>query len=178
MKRIILDLKQVDIALTRLCHQLVEEHGDFSSSAIIALQPRGIFLGKALCAHLKEHFGFEPQYGELDATFYRDDFRRTDKPLLPNAMEMDFQIEGKRLILVDDVLYTGRSIRAALDAINDFGRPSRTELLTLINRKYKREVPIHPDYVGEEVDSRADDYVKVDWKGNSCKVWIITDQKP
>lgn len=176
MKRIILDFKQLDISLTRLCHQLVEQHGDFSNSAIIALQPRGTFLGKAIKAKLKDHFNIDCLYGELDATFYRDDFRRTDKPLIPNTMEMDFQVEGKHLVLVDDVLYTGRTIRAALDSINDFGRPSKIQLLTLINRTYKREVPIHPDYVGEEVDTRADDYVKVEWKGNQCKVWIITDQ--
>ncbi|MFY0643663.1 MAG: bifunctional pyr operon transcriptional regulator/uracil phosphoribosyltransferase PyrR [Bacteroidia bacterium] len=175
MKRVILDYKQVDITITRLCHQLVEEHGDFSNSAIIALQPRGTFLGEVLVRHLKEHFQLDVLYGELDATFYRDDFRRTDKPLLPNNMELNFQVEGKQIILVDDVLYTGRSIRAALDSINDYGRPSHLELLTLINRKYKREVPIQPDYVGEEVDSRTDDYVKVDWKENNCKVWIITD---
>ncbi|MDA0778159.1 MAG: phosphoribosyltransferase family protein, partial [Bacteroidetes bacterium] len=81
----------------------------------------------------------------------------------------------KRIILVDDVLYTGRSIRAALDAVNDYGRPASIELVTLINRKYKREVPIQPDYIGENVDSRTDDYVKVEWDNNQCKVWIITD---
>ncbi|MBR9860321.1 bifunctional pyr operon transcriptional regulator/uracil phosphoribosyltransferase PyrR [bacterium] len=176
MKRVILDYKRVDYTLIRLCHQLVENHDDFKNSAIIALQPRGILLGRVLCDKLKEHFGLNPLYGELDATFYRDDFRRTDKPLLPNAMKMDFGVEDKRLILVDDVLYTGRTIRAALDSINDFGRPSHIELLTLINRKYKREVPIHPDYVGEEVDTRGDDYVNVEWKENLCKVWIRTDK--
>ena len=176
MKRVILDYKQVELTITRLCHQLVEKHGDFSNSAIIALQPRGILFGKALTSKLKSHFNLDVQYGELDATFYRDDFRRTDKPLLPNTMEMDFQVENKQLILVDDVLFTGRTIRAALDSVNDFGRPSNIELLTLVDRKYKREVPIHPDYVGEEVDTRADDYVKVEWKDNLCKVWIITDK--
>ena len=176
MKRVILDLKQGDIILTRLCHQLVEEHGDFNNSAIVALQPRGVFLARSIVHHLKMHFGTEVAYGELDTTFYRDDFRRTDKPLVPNSMEMEFSVEGRRIILVDDVLYTGRSIRAALDGINDFGRPSGIELLTLINRKYKREVPIQPDYVGEEVDTRAADYVQVEWKDMLCKVWIITDK--
>lgn len=175
MKRVILDFKHVEYTLTRLCHQMVEQHGDFSNAAIIALQPRGILFGKALLAKLKEEFNITPLYGELDATFYRDDFRRTDTPLLPNSMEMEFNVEGKNLILVDDVLYTGRTIRAALDSINDFGRPRQIELMALINRKYKREVPIHPDYVGEEVDTRADDYVQVEWKDNQCKVWIITD---
>lgn len=176
MKRVILDYNQTELTLTRLCHQLVETHGDFSNSAIIAMQPRGVVFGKALLKKLRSHFNISPLFGELDVTFYRDDFRRTDKPLLPNSMEMEFSVEGKQLILVDDVLYTGRTIRAALDSINDFGRPENIELLTLINRKYRREVPIHPDYVGEEIDSRVDDYVKVDWKNNQCKVWIITDK--
>ncbi|MGB0850717.1 MAG: bifunctional pyr operon transcriptional regulator/uracil phosphoribosyltransferase PyrR [Bacteroidia bacterium] len=177
MKRIILDKNQVDLILTRICHQLVEEHRDFSDTALIALQPRGILLGNALKAKLKELFNIEATYGELDTTFHRDDFRRSDKPLIPNTVSIDFEIEDKRIILLDDVLYTGRSIRASLDAINDFGRPATVELVTLINRKFKREVPIHPDYVGEHIDSRNDDYVKVEWEDNKCQVWIITDKE-
>ncbi|MDB9882340.1 bifunctional pyr operon transcriptional regulator/uracil phosphoribosyltransferase PyrR [Bacteroidia bacterium] len=175
MKRIILKKAQIDLILTRICHQLVEDHGDFSNTALIALQPRGILFGKALRDKLNQLFNITVTYGELDTTFHRDDFRRTDKPLIPNTISLDFEIEAKRIILVDDVLYTGRSIRAALDAINDYGRPASIELVTLINRKFKREVPIHPDYVGEHIDSRTDDYVKVDWNQNECQVWIITD---
>ena len=96
---------------------------------------------------------------------------------MPNAMNMDFNVEDRRLIFVDDVLYTGRTIRAALDSVNDFGRPSQIELLTLINRKYRREVPIQPDYTGEIVDTRDQDYVKVEWDGTQCEVWIKTDKK-
>lgn len=177
MKRIILEQKHVELILTRICHQLVEEHEDFSNSALIALQPRGPLLGRAIKAKLKSLFNIDTHYGELDTTFHRDDFRRTDKPLIPNEINIDFTIEGKRIILVDDVLYTGRSIRAALDAINDYGRPSSIELVTLINRKFKREVPIHPDYIGEHIDSRNDDYVKVEWNDENCQVWIITDNE-
>lgn len=175
MKRVILEYEHAELILTRMSHQLVEQHGDFSNTVLIAMQPRGILLGKAIQNKLKELFNISVQYGELDTTFHRDDFRRTDKPLIPNVMNIDFTIEDRRVVLVDDVLYTGRSVRAALDAINDFGRPESVELLTLINRKYRREVPIHPDYIGEDVDSRVDDYVKVEWNGNNCKVWIITD---
>ncbi|MEN8695902.1 MAG: bifunctional pyr operon transcriptional regulator/uracil phosphoribosyltransferase PyrR [Bacteroidia bacterium] len=175
MKRIILQYEQVDLILTRLAHQLVENHGDFSNTALLALQPRGTLLGQALLQKLKSLFNIEVNYGTLDTTFHRDDFRRSDKPLIPNEVNIDFDIEGKRIILIDDVLYTGRSIRAALDAVNDYGRPDSIELVTLINRKYRREVPIQPDYVGEEIDSRVDDYVKVDWEEKNCKVWIITD---
>jgi pyrimidine operon attenuation protein/uracil phosphoribosyltransferase len=175
MKRVILDYNRARLILIRMSHQLVEQHGDFSNTVLIAMQPRGILLGKAIKSTLNELFNISVQYGELDTTFHRDDFRRTDKPLIPNVMNIDFAIEKKRVVLVDDVLYTGRSVRAALDAINDFGRPESVELLTLINRKYRREVPIHPDYVGEDVDSRVDDYVKVEWHEKQCKVWIITD---
>lgn len=175
MKRIILEQEQVELILTRICHQLVEEHGDFSNTALIALQPRGLLFGRALKHKLDKIFGITAHYGELDTTFHRDDFRRTDKQLIPNEINIDFPVEGKRIILIDDVLYTGRSIRAALDAINDYGRPASIELVTLINRKFKREVPIHPDYIGEHIDSRNDDYVKVDWENENCKVWIITD---
>ncbi|MEY2923740.1 MAG: hypothetical protein RLZZ337_280 [Bacteroidota bacterium] len=176
MKRVILEYQQVDFILTRICHELVEKHGDFKNTALIALQPRGTYLGKVIKEKLKAIFNIDTPYGELDTTFHRDDFRRTDKPLIPNAMNIDFQVEEKNIVLIDDVLYTGRSIRAALDALNDFGRPSSTELVTLINRKYKREVPIHPDYIGENIDSRTNDYVKVEWKDDKCKVWIITDK--
>ena len=175
MKRIILEQQQVDLILTRICHQLVEDHGDFSNTAILALQPKGTPFGKALVRRLEKLFSIKATYGELDTTFHRDDFRRSDKLLIPNEVNIDFEIEKKRIILVDDVLYTGRSIRAALDAVNDYGRPASLELVTLINRKYKREVPIQPDYIGEHIDSRTNDYVKVEWEENKCKVWIITD---
>ena len=175
MKRIILEHQQVDLILTRICHQLVEDHGDFSNTAILALQPKGTPFGKALAKRLEQLFSIKTTYGELDTTFHRDDFRRSDKILIPNEVNIDFDIENKRIILVDDVLYTGRSIRAALDAVNDYGRPASVQLVTLINRKYKREVPIQPDCVGENVDSRTDDYVKVEWEQDKCKVWIITD---
>ncbi len=175
MKRIILEHQQVDLILTRICHQLVEDHGDFKHTAILALQPKGILLGKAIVQKLEKLFEIHATYGELDTTFHRDDFRRSDKLLIPNEVNIDFEIENKRIILVDDVLYTGRSIRAALDAVNDYGRPASIELVTLINRKYKREVPIQPDYIGENIDSRTDDYVKVEWDDTKCKVWIITD---
>lgn len=176
MKRIILHYDQVDLILTRMAHQLVENHGDFSNTALLAMQPRGILFGRAIQQKLRDLFGIDTTYGELDTTFHRDDFRRTDKPLIPNKMNIEFNIEKKRIIIIDDVLYTGRSIRAALDAINDYGRPNSVELATLINRKYRREVPIQPDYVGEQIDSRADDYVKVEWENTQCKVWIITDK--
>lgn len=175
MKKVILEYKHVEFIITRIAHQLVENHGSFENSAILALQPRGTYFGKVLAHRIKALFGTDVSYGELDTTFYRDDFRRTDKHLIPNEVNIDFDIQDKHIILIDDVLYTGRSIRAALDALNAYGRPKSVELVTLINRKYNREVPIQPDYIGENIDTRTNDYVKVDWNENQCKVWIITD---
>ena len=176
MKKVILEYKHVELIITRIAHQLVENHGSFENTAILALQPRGPFFGKVLAKKIKSLFEIDVNYGELDTTFYRDDFRRNNKQLIPNEVNIDFNIENKHIILVDDVLYTGRSIRAALDAINAYGRPKSVELVTLINRKYNREVPIQPDYTGEDIDTRAYDYVKVDWKDDQCRVWIITDK--
>lgn len=145
---------QLDVTLLRICHELIENHKDFADTAIIAVQPRGVYLGRRIHQLLK---GILPEanvpYGELDVTFFRDDFRTKREPLLANATHIDFVIERKRIILVDDVLYTGRTIRAALDAMLAFGRPDSVELLVLVDRKRKRELPIEAVYRGIEVDS-------------------------
>lgn len=153
---------QLDVTLKRICHELLENHKDFTETAIIAVQPRGVFLGRRIHALLKEIVpGMDMPYGELDVTFFRDDFRRGDSPLRANATHIDFGIEQKRIILVDDVLYTGRTIRAALDAMLAFGRPSGVELLVLVDRKRKRELPIEAVYRGIEVDSLDNEKVIV-----------------
>lgn len=102
--------------------------------------------------------------GNLDITFYRDDFRRRENPLIPSATNIDFVIENKKVVLVDDVLYTGRTIRAGLDALLAFGRPEKVELLTLIDRRFNRDLPIQPDYVGKTVDTLVSERVSVEWK--------------
>jgi pyrimidine operon attenuation protein/uracil phosphoribosyltransferase len=163
--RPILDKKKFAITIDRLCYELIEVHGDFSNTALIGLQPRGIFLAKRLHKRISEILNNNNiLYGELDIAFYRDDFRRNDTPILPSELKIDFSVEGKDIILIDDVLYTGRTIRAALDALSDFGRPSKVELLVLIDRRHSRHLPIQPDYFGMVVDSRANDKVKVEWK--------------
>jgi len=175
--RIILDYKLIEIITTRLCYELIENHQDFSNTAIIGLQPRGILFARRLHSQLEGIVRSKILYGELDITFYRDDFRKKELDIVANEMKIDFLVENKKIILVDDVLFTGRSIRAAMDALNDFGRPASVELLTLIDRKYSREFPIEPDYVGERVDTRANDKVKVEW-GTSREqnnVWILTN---
>jgi pyrimidine operon attenuation protein/uracil phosphoribosyltransferase len=113
---------------------------------------------------LESILGKEVQCGNLDITFYRDDFRRREKPLIPSITNIDFSIENKRVILVDDVLYTGRTIRSGLDALLTFGRPSKVELLVLIDRRYSRDLPIQADYIGKTVDTLISERVSVEWK--------------
>lgn len=176
--RIILEKKQLDITLDRLCFELIERLGDFKDIALIGMQPRGIFLSRRIKEKLILILGKQPfDYGELDISFYRDDFRRGHEQIVPSELKIDFNIQDKKIVLIDDVLYTGRSIRSALDALTDFGRPARVELLVLVDRKYSRDLPIQPNYVGIKVDTRANDKVKVDWKENGKKdaVHIVTN---
>lgn len=174
--KIILEGEQLEITITRLCHQLIEVHDDFSQSAIIGLQPRGVFLAKRihqkLCSILKTK---KINYGELDITFYRDDFRR--KELIPNKTNIDFIIEDKNIILIDDVLFTGRTIRAGLDAMLAFGRPKDVELLVLIDRRFRRHLPIQAKYIGKTIDSIESQNVKVELKETEGKdrVTLLND---
>ena len=166
--KVLLNTKEVNIILHRLACQLIEKHTDFSNTVLIGLQPRGIFLAERIKALLQTEYKLpDVQLGLLDITFYRDDFRRSDKVLEANSTEIDFLIEDKRVVFIDDVLYTGRSIRAALTAIQSFGRPSEIELLTLIDRRFSRHLPIQPDYRGRQVDAINDEKVLVNWKETS-----------
>ena len=173
--RLILNSKHFQLTINRLCFQLIENHNDFSESVIIGLQPRGTFLAqrvhKKLCEILKTK---KIACGNLDVTFYRDDFRK--KELTPEATQIDFIVEDKKVILMDDVLFTGRTIRAGLDAMMAFGRPKQVELMVLIDRRYSRHLPIQPDYVGEVIDSIASEKVKVDWKETDGEdnVWLLS----
>ncbi|MES2139815.1 MAG: bifunctional pyr operon transcriptional regulator/uracil phosphoribosyltransferase PyrR [Bacteroidota bacterium] len=161
--RIILDSKHFEITVTRLCYQLIEVHNDFSETVIIGLQPRGTFLAQRIQKKLSEILKKKDiKCGSLDITFFRDDFRQ--KELIPTATEIEFIIENKNVILVDDVLFTGRTIRAGLDAMLAFGRPKDVELLVLIDRRLSRHLPIQAKYVGKTIDSIASEKVKVEWK--------------
>lgn len=163
-KQVILNSRHFELTIKRLCHQLIESHNDFSDSVLIGLQPRGINVVSRLKKELEQVLGYEVICGNLDITFYRDDFRRREKPLIPSATNIDFVIEGKKVILVDDVLYTGRTIRSGLDALLAFGRPQKVELLTLIDRRFRRDLPIQADYVGKRVDTLISERVLVEWK--------------
>ena len=163
-QKVLLNAKEVNIILHRLACQLIENHNDFTNTVLIGIQPRGKYLAIRLSEMLKNDYKIKNvQLGYLDITFFRDDFRRGEKPLEANTTDIDFIVENKKVVFIDDVLYTGRSIRAALTAIQTFGRPDEIELLTLIDRRFSRHLPIQPDYKGRQVDAINNEKVKVNW---------------
>jgi pyrimidine operon attenuation protein/uracil phosphoribosyltransferase len=161
--KVLLSKQKVSIILNRLCHQLMERHGDFSNTVLVGLQPRGTLLLERMLELLREEGFGTIQSGKLDTTFFRDDFRRSEKPLNAKTTEMNVMVEGKEVVLIDDVLFTGRSIRSALTAIDSYGRPKSIELLVLVDRRFSRHLPIQPDYLGAQVDALQGDKVKVVW---------------
>jgi pyrimidine operon attenuation protein/uracil phosphoribosyltransferase len=164
-QKVLLNSKEVNIILHRLASQLIENHNNFENTVLIGIQPRGIFLLNRLAEMLREDYNLQNiNIGHLDITFYRDDFRRGDKTLEANTTDIDFIVENKNVVFVDDVLFTGRSIRAALTAIQSFGRPKEIELLVLIDRRFSRHLPIQPDYRGRQVDAINEERVMVNWK--------------
>ena len=177
-QKVLLNAKEVQIALHRLACQLIENHDTFSNTVFIGIQPRGVYFAERIKTLLETEYKVKNiELGYLDITFYRDDFRRSDKTLEANKTKINFIVEDKNVILIDDVLYTGRSIRAALTAIQSFGRPSEIELLTFIDRRFSRHLPIQPDYRGRQVDSINDEKVKVCWEENDGKdvVYLINN---
>ena len=165
--KILLNTKEIHIILHRLACQLIESHIDFANTVLIGLQPRGVFFAKRIIEILKNEYQINHiNYGELDITFYRDDFRRREEPLQASETNMNVLVENKNIVLIDDVLFSGRSIRAALTAIQSFGRPKSIELLVLIDRRFSRSLPIQPDYTGIQVDAINAEKVKVHWKEN------------
>ena len=164
-KRTLLNTRAFELTVNRLCFQLIENYQDFENAIIIGMQPRGINLAERIISRLKE---IKPEFdipsGSLDITFYRDDFRRREQPLIPSATNIDFVIENKNVVLMDDVLYTGRTIRSGLDALLAFGRPEKVELLTMIDRRFQRDLPIQSDYTGRTVDTLTSERVSVEWK--------------
>ena len=169
----LLNNNHLNITLQRLAHQLVENHLSFTDTAIIGIQPRGIYLSDRIAKMVKKITGNKHiAYGKLDITFYRDDVHTNDIHI-PSATDIPFSIEGKTVILIDDVLHTGRTIRSAMDALIDFGRPKKVELLVLIDRRFSRELPVQPDYVGQTVDTILTQKVIVYWKEKDNKDEVV-----
>ena len=170
----ILTPQQISLTIKRLANQVIENHYPFDNTVLIGIQPRGIFLSNRIVEEIREECNDIPfKYGKLDITFYRDDIRK--ELHVPNKTDISFSIEGKKVVLIDDVLYTGRTIRAAMDALMDFGRPDKVELLVLIERRYSRQLPIQADYVGKAIDSIISQKVKVHWQesGDDDQVLLV-----
>lgn len=137
------------------------------------MQPRGIYLSDKIVEYIESSRGLKLEYGKLDITFYRDDFKSSDHTHIPKKTVLPFSLTDKKVVLIDDVLYTGRTIRSALDALLDYGRPAKVELLTLIDRRFSRQLPIQPDYVGKTIDSIHSQRVKVYWKSLDKKDEVV-----
>jgi pyrimidine operon attenuation protein/uracil phosphoribosyltransferase len=168
----ILTEQQITLTIKRLAHQVLENNLDMSETVIIGLQPRGLYVSDKIVEEIRKNLpGKRVEYGILDITFYRDDVRRELK--VPNKTDINFSIENKKVVLIDDVLYTGRTIRAALDALLDFGRPAKVELCVLIDRRFSRQLPIQPDYAGKVIDALISQKVKVLWKEKDGTTEVI-----
>ncbi len=168
----ILNQQQIQLTIKRLANQIIEDHTDLYQTVLIGIQPRGIYFSDRVVAEISAEIGSATiNYGKLDITFYRDDLRTGIH--VPNKTSIDFSIEGKKVILIDDVLYTGRTIRASLDALMDFGRPEKVELVVLIDRRYSRQLPIQPDYIGKSIDSIVSQKVKVLWQERDGKDEVV-----
>lgn len=179
-KRLLLNKKHLDITISRLCHQLIENHLPFENTVLIGLQPKGVYVAERIKSKLQEIINKPIELGYLDITFYRDDFRRRDEPLKPNETRVPFIIEDKNVILIDDVLYTGRSVKSAMDAMSAFGRPSKVEFLTLIDRIHSRHIPIEANYVGKQVNTVLSQKVLVELTEQGMKedkIWLIDKSK-
>ncbi len=176
-KRLLLDKHLLKITISRLCQHLIENHNTFNESVILGMQPRGIFLAERIKHELEQILKVDIPLGYLDTTFHRDDFRRRDQHLTPNKTKVPFVIEDKKVVLIDDVLFTGRTVSAALDAMTMFGRPSKVELLVLIDRMYSRHIPVEANYIGRKVNTLPSQRVLVELKeqGKKDNIWLMDE---
>ena len=178
-QRELLSQDEISVTIERLCQELIENHDNFNNTIIVGVQPRGSLLSNRIISKLHLQLrNIKIDSGNIDISFYRDDLRRRENPIVPEVMDMNVTVEGKDVILIDDVLYTGRSIRSALDALMTFGRPRSVELLTLINRRFSRHLPIQPNYVGRTIDVLETEKVIVEWQeinGNDRVLMVKSD---
>ncbi|MGI6704018.1 MAG: bifunctional pyr operon transcriptional regulator/uracil phosphoribosyltransferase PyrR [Clostridia bacterium] len=163
VKAVIMDEKTIDRAVTRTAHEILERNKGTENLALLGIRTRGVPLARRILGKIKDIEGANLPLGILDITLYRDDLSTIAKLPIVNATQIDFDINDKKLVLIDDVLYTGRTVRAALDAIVDIGRPSAIQLMVLVDRGH-RELPIRADYVGKNVPTSKKEIVKVNLK--------------
>ncbi|MDD6692928.1 MAG: bifunctional pyr operon transcriptional regulator/uracil phosphoribosyltransferase PyrR [Olsenella sp.] len=174
-KAVVMDDKAMRRALTRIAHEIVEHNEGAEHMGLVGVVRRGVPLANILACEIEEIEGIKPPVGRLDISFYRDDVMRQISPVL-HATDIPFEVEGTNIILVDDVLYTGRTVRSALDALMDFGRPRTVQLAVMVDRGH-RELPIRADYVGKNVPSSHEESVRVkmaDFDGyNAVEIWDV-----
>jgi pyrimidine operon attenuation protein/uracil phosphoribosyltransferase len=163
VKAVIMDEKTIDRAVTRTAHEILERNKGTENLALLGIRTRGVPLAQRIQGEIKEIEGVELPLGILDITLYRDDLSTIAKLPIVNGTQIDFDVNDKKLVLVDDVLYTGRTVRAALDAIVDIGRPAAIQLMVLVDRGH-RELPIRADYVGKNVPTSKKEIIKVNLK--------------
>ena len=156
----LMDAAAISRVLARLAHEIIEHHPDLQSLAFVGIRTRGVPIAERLRGIVEKEQGRKVPLGSLDITLYRDDVTAIGAHAVLRETRIPFPLDGKRIVLVDDVLYTGRTIRAALDGLIDFGRPKSIELAVLVDRGH-RELPIHADYVGKVIPTREEDEVKV-----------------
>ena len=176
LKRLLFDSKNLNVTVKRLCNQLIENHNFFENSVIIGLQPRGVFFAQRIINEIEKQISKKIQRGYLDTTFYRDDYRNNNKELDAKETMIPFSLDEKNVIIVDDVLFTGRTVRSAMEGIINFGRPNRIELLVLIDRKFSREIPIQATYIGKSVNTVESQKILVNLKEQghkNDKIWLI-----
>ena len=162
------DNKRLEITINRLCQELIENHKNFSDTILVGLQPRGIYFLNRIKKNLDSILNREIHIGYLDTTFYRDDFRSKEVPKAKEPL-MPFLVDDKNVVIIDDVLFTGRTVRSAMEGIMNFGRPKKIELLVLIDRKYSRDVPIEPTYCGIKINTITSDRIEVNLREQGFK---------
>ena len=169
--------ERLEITIDRLCHQLLENHKNFHDTVLIGLQPRGIFFLDRIKNKIIKILNKKIKTGILDTTFYRDDFRSKEIPKAKETL-IPFLVDDKNVIIIDDVLFTGRTVRSAMDGIMNFGRPKKIELLVLIDRKFSRDIPIEPTYCGMKINTITSDRIEVNLEEQGFKednIWILNN---